>query len=69
MSVHQPTLQALTEMGIEPDLARAAAKRFENADAAVNWCFGEGANVSINTLLGYRLGLIAAVDYTFRSAP
>lgn len=45
MSVHQATLQALIEMGIHAPLARAAAQRFENADAAVNWCFGDGANV------------------------
>ena len=46
MSVHQATLTTLIEMGIDPPLARAAAQRFENGDAAVNWCFGDGANVS-----------------------
>ena len=45
MSVDQGTLQLLVDMGIEPGLARAAAQRFTNGDAAVNWCFGEGANV------------------------
>ncbi|EIW73085.1 hypothetical protein TREMEDRAFT_59247 [Tremella mesenterica DSM 1558] len=42
MSVHDPTFQALKEMGIEPILAREAATRFHSVEPAVNWCFGDG---------------------------
>lgn len=46
MSVHQETMQALIEMGIEAPKARAAALRFTKTDAAVNWCFSDGMDVS-----------------------
>ena len=46
MSVDEATFSQLVDMGIDPPLARAAAIRFSTAEAAINWCFGEGANVS-----------------------
>ena len=46
MSVHDDTFKQLRDMGIDAPLARAAALRFTTTDAAVNWCFGEGMNVS-----------------------
>ena len=45
MSVHEPTFQALKEMGIEAPLAREAATRFHSVEPAVNWCFGDGQSV------------------------
>lgn len=45
------TFRSLVEMGIDSTLARAAAARFSSADAAVNWCFGEGANVRSLSLM------------------
>ncbi|ODO12141.1 hypothetical protein I350_00927 [Cryptococcus amylolentus CBS 6273] len=44
MSASSETLESLLAMGIEPVLAREAASRFHTADAAVNWCFGDGAD-------------------------
>jgi hypothetical protein len=38
--------RALTDMGIDSVLARAAAQRFTHVEPAINWCFGDGANVS-----------------------
>jgi len=46
MSVDDNVFRSLVDMGIGPTLARAAAVRFTHPDAAVNWCFGDGANVS-----------------------
>lgn len=45
MSVNDAILKQLQEMGIEWNLARAAAQRYHSVDAAVNWCFGPGADV------------------------
>lgn len=45
MSVNETTRKALLDMGIDATLARAAASRFHNVDAAVNWCFGDGMEV------------------------
>ncbi|TYJ52661.1 hypothetical protein B9479_006710 [Cryptococcus floricola] len=44
MSASSETLESLLAMGIERVLAREAASRFHTADAAVNWCFGDGAD-------------------------
>ncbi|ODO07653.1 hypothetical protein L198_01234 [Cryptococcus wingfieldii CBS 7118] len=44
MSASSETLESLLAMGIEPVLAREASSRFHTADAAVNWCFGDGAD-------------------------
>lgn len=46
MSVDEPTFQALLSMGIEAPIARKAATMFTKADAAVEWCFGDGVGVS-----------------------
>jgi hypothetical protein len=46
MSADDAVFTSLLDMGIDPPLARAAAVRFTHADAAVNWCFGAGMNVS-----------------------
>jgi len=54
MTVDGSTFTALIDMGIEPFLARAAANRFHTVEPAVNWCFGEGMDVSrlqLHTLL------------------
>jgi hypothetical protein len=45
---HQATYDALVSMGITENHARAAAKRYQQADAAVEWCFGAGADVSLS---------------------
>ena len=45
MSVHEVTYISLVDMGIEPNLARAAATRFHSVEPAVNWCFGDGMSV------------------------
>jgi uncharacterized UBP type Zn finger protein len=46
MSVDENVFRSLVDMGIDSVLARAAAARFTHSEAAVNWCFGDGANVS-----------------------
>lgn len=51
MSVDENVFRSLMDMGIEPVLARAAAVRFTHSEAAVNWCFGDGANVSQRPLI------------------
>jgi uncharacterized UBP type Zn finger protein len=40
------TFSQLVDMGIDPTIAREAAIRYQdNADAAVDWCFGSGSQV------------------------
>jgi hypothetical protein len=46
MTVDDNVFGTLTDMGINPTLARAAAARFQHSEAAVEWCFGVGADVS-----------------------
>jgi hypothetical protein len=46
MSTDENVFRALTDMGIDSVLARAAAQRFTHVEPAINWCFGDGANVS-----------------------
>jgi uncharacterized UBP type Zn finger protein len=50
MSIDEPTFQALLGMGIEVQVARKAATMFTKADAAVEWCFGDGLGVSRSIL-------------------
>jgi hypothetical protein len=45
MSVDENVFRSLVDMGIDSVLARAAAARFTHSEAAVNWCFGDGATV------------------------
>jgi hypothetical protein len=42
----QSTYQTLIDIGIDADKAREAAKRYDDrVEAAVDWCFGPGAEV------------------------
>lgn len=47
MLVNQGIFDQLIEFGIEPVLAREAAKRYHTVEAAADWCFGSGANVGV----------------------
>lgn len=46
MSVDKEVLSHLESFGIDQALAIEAAKRYTKVDAAVEWCFGDGQNVS-----------------------
>jgi hypothetical protein len=47
MSSAEKTYHSLLDFGIEPALAKEASKRYvSNVEAAVDWCFGTGSNVS-----------------------
>ena len=61
MPVDEGVLRNLQEMGIDEPLARAAAERFSNVDAAVNWCFGDGANVSLASAARESFALIGHI--------
>lgn len=51
-SFDKATYDALVEMGIPPDKAQAAAQRFYNVEAAMDWVFGEGANEVCHSCFG-----------------
>ena len=53
MSMDVEIYTQLKEIGIDPVLAREAANRFHTPDAAVDWCFGAGANVNTSVQVGY----------------
>lgn len=46
MSKEEEVRTVLIGMGIEPRLAHEASTRYQTAEAALNWVFGEGENVS-----------------------
>jgi hypothetical protein len=58
MLVNQGIFDQLIEFGIEPVLAREAAKRYHTVEAAADWCFGSGANVGIDPFLFHFLKVL-----------
>ena len=46
MTVNQEVYRQLIEMGLPSTLATGAASRFSTAEPAIEWCFGDGQNVS-----------------------
>jgi hypothetical protein len=53
------TYNSLLDFGIDTDIAREASKRYlGNVEAAADWCFGAGANVSWSCLVS------AGVEWT-----
>lgn len=47
MAANETVRMALLEMGVDPPKALHAAQRYETAEAAINWVFGEGENVRV----------------------
>jgi hypothetical protein len=58
MLVNQGIFDQLIEFGIEPVLAKEAAKRYHTVEAAADWCFGSGANVGIDPFLFHFLKVL-----------
>lgn len=46
MSSSDEVREALIDMGVDPAKSHAASTMFGSVDAAINWVFGEGENVS-----------------------
>lgn len=46
MSSSDEVREALIDMGVDPAKSHAASTVFGSVDAAINWVFGEGENVS-----------------------
>lgn len=48
MSSSDEVREALIDMGVDPAKSHAASTMFGSVDAAINWVFGEGENVSFS---------------------
>lgn len=68
MSSSDEVREALIDMGVDPAKSHAASTMFGSVDAAINWVFGEGENVSLQLLVFLADEAVAATSTGASSA-